>query len=119
MGNECVVPLTCGSGTRQDGLECVPDDRAADPLIGSWATSTGRTCDFFPTRAWNQHCLPLDGWAKTWARVGENQYVFESTYRNCWAQTTFSNSNNSVQIRASCGGWERTTFNSDLTRNAF
>ena len=90
--------VKCGAGTVQVGNECVLPQPPLDPLVGAWANASGALCDFFPNRAWNQACLNLDGWARTWDRIGENRYVFESTYRNCLVKTEFADDGRSVRL---------------------
>ncbi len=111
--------VACGPGTTQAGNLCLPGDAPADPLVGSWTAASGAPCDFFPNQVWNQACLGFDGWAAGWDRIGVDRYVLRSTYRNCWARTTFSADVRAVHIDLDCApsSWGvRDKRSVDLTR---
>jgi hypothetical protein len=93
--------VKCGSGTQQEGNECVV---ATDPLVGIWNGSRSDNpsyqaqCTFAADYTWG--CILLqDGWPSTWSRIEPNVYFFDySNNEGCDGRTTFSDNNNTMSM---------------------
>jgi hypothetical protein len=106
-------PVTCGSGTKLVGNQCVSFSALPDPILGAWIRTdypSNYSCEFFGNGLWDNSCFIVDGFAVKWERIYEDRYVFAASYHSCDSTTEFAADAKSVTLTMFCGSTQPQSY---------